>query len=309
MQKLYQEGLPIFVSWRGHFKEPIEAQVILGNKIEDLLKAIDVEYGILRCAEDIDAMENAKELLKPYESNIRLIHDNFVNFPAILSRLDIEKVDGILLDLGLSLHHLEASGRGFSFMKDEPLDMRMNVDSVIKAEDIINDKNENELKQIFKEFGEERRAGRIARKIVKIRKKGKIRSSKHLARIITEAVPGKARYNQKIHPATRVFMALRIAVNNELDRLKSFMEFVPGCLNPGGRLCVLSFHSLEDRIVKKHMKALEKGCTCPPQFPLCACGKKPAVRILTRKVKRPSEEEIQSNSMASSTKLRAMEKL
>ncbi len=277
------------------------AGMILKNILPDgLLIGID---------QDKDAMKNAKEYLKPYESNIHLVHDNFVNLPAILSKLEIKRLDGILLDLGLSFHQLQASGRGFSFMKDEPLDMRMNIDSKIMAKDIINNKSEHELKQIFKKFGEERRAGRIAWKIVKIRAKEKIRSSKHLARIITEAIPGKARYNQKIHPATRVFMALRIAVNNELDRLKSFMKFVPGCLNPGGRLCVLSFHSLEDRIVKKQMKTLEKGCTCPPQFPSCTCGKKPVVRILTKKVKRPSEEEIQNNPMARSTKLRAMEKL
>jgi 16S rRNA (cytosine1402-N4)-methyltransferase len=258
--------------------------------------------------QDKDAIRNAKRLLKSYEANVYLVHDNFINLPEIISQYHITAADGILLDLGLSLHQLESSNRGFSFRKEEPLDMRMNTDNKLKAADIVNSESEENLKKIFKDYGEERWSRRIARKIVQIRKHEKILSSRQLATIVCNAVPQEA-FKQKIHPATRVFMALRIAVNRELENLESFMQSAVGCLNPGGRLCVLSFHSLEDRIVKKQMKAWEKGCTCPPDFPDCVCGQKPLVRILTKKVVRPKEKEIEINPMARSTKLRAMEKL
>ncbi|UCH20145.1 MAG: 16S rRNA (cytosine(1402)-N(4))-methyltransferase RsmH [Deltaproteobacteria bacterium] len=258
--------------------------------------------------QDKDAIRNAKRSLKSYEPNVYLVHDNFINLPEIISQYHIRAADGILLDLGLSLHQLESSNRGFSFRKDEPLDMRMNTDKKLKAADIVNAESEENLKKIFKDYGEERWSRRIARKIVQIRKHEKIFSSRQLASIVCNAVPKEA-FKQKIHPATRVFMALRIAVNRELDNLESFMPSALACLNPGGRLCVLSFHSLEDRIVKKQMKAWEKGCTCPPDFPDCVCGQKPLVRILTKKVVRPKEKEIEINPMARSTKLRAAEKL
>lgn len=257
--------------------------------------------------QDKDAIRNAKKVLKPYWSNIRLFHDNFINLSAILSQLNIAAVDGILLDLGISLHQLESSGRGFSFKKDEPLDMRMNTESSIKAEDLINRAEEKNLVRIFKEYGEERWARRIARRIVESRRDKRIGSSKELAQIVCRAVPKRAA--QRIHPATRVFMALRIAVNKELERLDLFMKNAADFLNPKGRLCVLSFHSLEDRIVKHRIKALEKGCICPPDFPECVCSKKRIVSALTRKVLRPTEEEIAINPMARSAKLRAIEKI
>jgi 16S rRNA (cytosine1402-N4)-methyltransferase len=223
--------------------------------------------------------------------------------------LRIAAVDGILLDLGISLHQLESSGRGFSFNKEEPLDMRMNIEASTKAEDLINSMEEKSLRNIFQEYGEERWAGQIARKIVKQRQRKAIRSSAELAQIICDAVPKKASFNQKIHPATRVFMALRIAVNRELERLDLFMENVADLLNPKGRLCVLSFHSLEDRIVKHRIKALEKTCVCPPDFPKCVCTQKKIARSLTKKVVRPTEDEIAINPMARSAKLRAAEKI
>jgi 16S rRNA (cytosine1402-N4)-methyltransferase len=259
--------------------------------------------------QDTDAIENAKKVLEPYKDNIRLFRDNFINLPTILDQLNLSGVDGILLDLGLSLHQLESSGRGFSFRKDEPLDMRMDVASDQTAGDLINRMDTAALKHIFKKYGEERWAGRIAWRIVEKRKAKEIESTKELADLVCEAVPKSTSSRQKIHPATRVFMALRIAVNKELERLESFMDGVIDLLNTGGRLCVLSFHSLEDRIVKHKMKAFEKGCTCPPDFPRCVCNKKPQVAILTRKVVRPTEEEIDRNPMARSTRLRAMEKL
>jgi len=218
-------------------------------------------------------------------------------------------VDGILLDLGMSQHQIENSGRGFSFNKDEPLDMRMDIRSELTAEKLVNSLSQAELQKLFKEYGEERRAKQIARHIVKIRQDQKIKSSKQLAQIIMGSIPAQAAFKQKIHPATRVFMALRIAVNRELERLETFLEYAVDLLNPGGRLCVLAFHSLEDRKVKQHFKVLEKGCTCPPQFPQCACGKEPRLRILTKKVLRPTDEEIAANPMARSTRLRAAEKI
>jgi 16S rRNA (cytosine1402-N4)-methyltransferase len=259
--------------------------------------------------QDIVAVENARKVLKPFEFNVRLFHDDFVNLPNILKRLEITAVDGILLDLGVSLFQIESSGRGFSFKRDEPLDMRMNQEASTKAEDLINNMEGKNLRKIFQEYGEERWAGQIARKIVKERKRKSIRSSLQLARIVYDAVPGRAKFNQKIHPATRVFMALRIAVNKELEKLDLFMANVANLLSPKGRLCILSFHSLEDRIVKTRIRDLEKTCVCPPDFPKCVCNKKREVCSLTKKPVRPSEEEIIKNPMARSAKLRAMERI
>jgi len=259
--------------------------------------------------QDIDAVRNAKKVLKPFNLIIHLFHDNFIYLPELLQQLKIDAVDGILLDLGISLHQLESSGRGFSFNKDEPLDMRMNLKSRTTAEDLINSMDEKNLKKIFYKFGEERRAGQIAKRIVTQRQRKAIRSSRELAQIVRDAVPKKVSFKQKIHPATRTFMALRIAVNRELEMLDVFMENVADLLNPKGRLCVLSFHSLEDRIVKHRMNALGKGCICPPDLPKCACNKKSLVRILTKKVVRPTQDEVANNPMARSAKLRAVEKL
>ena len=258
--------------------------------------------------QDIDAIKNAKNVLESFNITIRLFHGNFINLPEFLQQLNIKAVDGILLDLGISLHQIESSGRGFSFLRDEPLDMRMNKMSGITAEDLINTLDEKNLKKIFREYGEERWAGQIAKKIAASRKQKAIKSSRQLAQIVCDAVP-KSSFHQKIHPATRVFMAIRIAVNRELEMLDVFMENVADLLNPKARLCVLSFHSLEDRIVKHRLKTLEKGCVCPSDFPECVCNQKPILRLLTKRVVRPSIEEIERNPMARSTKLRAAERI
>ena len=259
--------------------------------------------------QDIDAVKNAKKVLKPFESNSHLFHGNFIYLPEFLRQLKIVAVDGILIDLGISLHQIESSGRGFSFKKDEPLDMRMNQTSDTKAEDLVNTMGVGSLKNIFQQYGEERWAGRIAKKIVKERQLKVIRTSSRLSQIVRDAVPRQASRRQKIHPATRVFMALRIAVNKELERLDLFMKNFADLLNLKGRLCVLSFHSLEDRIVKSRIKVLEKTCVCPPDFPKCVCNKKKTVRALTKKVVRPTEEEVAANHMARSARLRAVEKI
>jgi len=258
--------------------------------------------------QDIAAIDHAKSVLNGTSAEIRLFHGNFIDLAAYLSEMNLAGVDGILMDLGLSLYQLEASGRGFSFQRDEPLDMRMNAESDdLSAEDIVNTAPEEELERIFREYGEERYARRIAKRIVIIRNQTQICSSLQLAHIVSDAVPKKG--VARIHPATRTFMALRIAVNKELERLDAFMAQVSDLLNPGGRLCVISFHSLEDRIVKHGLKALAKNCICPSDFPICVCRHKANMRILTPKARKPSEAEISANSMARSAKLRAAERI
>lgn len=259
--------------------------------------------------QDEAAIANAASVLKPLGDHIHLFRDNFVNLPTILQSLGISAVDGVLLDLGLSLYHLRQSGRGFSFSTDEPLDMRMDTRLPRSAEDLVNELPVGELERIFKTYGEERFSRRIARRIVSRRAHRKFQSSRELADLIVDAVPAGIAARQRIHPATRVFMALRIAVNRELEALSGFLENVLQVMAPGARLCILSFHSLEDRMVKRHMKQWEKGCTCPPKLPLCACGKKPLVRKVTSKPLRPGSEETAVNPMARSTKLRAVEKI
>ena len=241
--------------------------------------------------QDADAIANARNVLAPHADRVRLVHANFGELADVLSQLGLAGVDGILLDLGLSLYHLESSGRGFSFLRDEPLDMRMDTRSNDTAEDLVNRLRVDDLKRIFQEYGEERFSGRIARQVVAARRRQPIRTSAELARIVCQAVPGGRR--GRIHPATRVFMALRIAVNREIERLEEFLSQLPALLNPGGRVCILSFHSLEDRVVKQRLKALEKV----------------TLRILTRKVVRPGAEENAANPMARSAKLRAAERI
>jgi 16S rRNA (cytosine1402-N4)-methyltransferase len=259
--------------------------------------------------QDIDAVENAKNVLSSFDVTVHLFHGNFISLPEFLRELKIDAVDGILLDLGISLHQIDSSGRGFSFQKDEPLDMRMNTSLTTTAEDLINRMDEKALKRIFFKYGEERQAGQIAKKIVRSRNQEAIRSSSQLAQIVCDAVGKSASFHRKIHPATRVFMALRIAVNRELEMLDGFMENVSDLLNPKARLCILSFHSLEDRIVKHRLKTYEKGCVCPSDFPECVCHGKSTFRLLTKKVVRPSKDEVERNPMARSAKLRAAEKI
>jgi len=258
--------------------------------------------------QDLDAIENAKTVLQRFTTATHLFHGNYSQFPEFLAQLNIQAVDGMLLDLGVSFHQLESSGRGFSFKREEPLDMRMDTRSDTRAEVLVNSLDEKKLAHLFKTYGEERWAKQIARRIGIARQKAAVRSSLQLANIVSEAVP-RSKWKPGRHPATRVFMALRIAVNHELDRLAQFMETFAEYLKPGGRICILTFHSLEDRIVKHGFKALEKACTCPPDFPVCICQNERQVRILLKKGLRPTPEEISVNPMARSTTLRVAEKL
>jgi 16S rRNA (cytosine1402-N4)-methyltransferase len=258
--------------------------------------------------QDLDAIRHAQDVLAPFFPRVSLHHDTFSHLDRIIGNLGLTGVDGILLDLGLSLHQLEGSGRGFSFKREEPLDMRMNTEATITAADIVNRWDVDDLMRIFREYGEEHRARSIAKAIVKARARKPLESSKALADLIYRSMPPAAARKQKIHPATRVFQALRITVNRELDRLQRTLPMAVACLNPGGRLCVLSFHSLEDRIVKQTFRELARTCTCPPRAPVCTCEGEARVTLLTRKVVRPTAEEIAANPMARSTRLRAVEK-
>lgn len=259
--------------------------------------------------QDMDSLKNAAEVLADQMSNIRLFHGNFAGLADYLAECGIDRVDAILADIGISFHHIQGSGRGFSFTRNEPLDMRMDTRNDLTAFDIVNGFEEKELARIFREYGEEKFASKIAGIIARKRQISKINTSLELADIISGCIPKKFADKSRIHPATRVFMAIRIAVNRELEALERFMETAPDHLKPGGRLCVLSFHSLEDRIVKHRIRSLEKPCTCPPDLPMCVCGRHPVIKSLTRKAVTPSEDEIIKNPMSRSTKLRAAVKL
>ena len=254
------------------------------------------------------ALEAAAERLKPYEDRVTLVHANFCDMDEALGKLGIDKVDGILLDLGVSSPQLDDGQRGFSYMTDAPLDMRMNGEDVRDARQIVNTWSYEELKRILYDYGEERFAPRIAAAICRRREQAPIETTLELVDVIKSAMPASA-LREKQHPAKRSFQAIRIAVNDELGAVETVMKKAVPLLNPSGRLAVITFHSLEDRIVKNAMAEAAKGCTCPPSFPVCVCGKKPQVRIVTRKPIVSGEEELERNPRARSAKLRICEKL
>ena len=254
------------------------------------------------------ALKAAGERLAPFGDRVRLVHGNFCELDKALDDLGITGVDGILLDLGVSSPQLDDGQRGFSYMVDAPLDMRMNGQDSLDAKQIVNHWSYEELKQILYDYGEERFAPRIAAAICKRREERKIETTLELVDIIRGAMPASA-LREKQHPAKRSFQAIRIAVNDELGSVERVMQKAIPCLNPGGRLAVVTFHSLEDRIVKQAMAEAAKGCTCPPEFPVCVCGKKPRVKLITRKPIVSGEEELERNPRARSAKLRICEKL
>ena len=254
------------------------------------------------------ALEAAAELLRPFEDRVTLVHANFCDMDQALQELGIDKVDGILLDLGVSSPQLDDGQRGFSYMTDAPLDMRMNGEDTRDARQIVNTWSYEELKRILYDYGAERCAPRIAAAICRRREQAPIETTLELVDVIKSAMPTSA-LREKQHPAKRSFQAIRIAVNDELGAVETVMKKAVPLLNPGGRLAVITFHSLEDRIVKNAMAEAAKGCTCPPSFPVCVCGKKPQVRIVTRKPIVSGEEELERNPRARSAKLRICEKL
>ena len=257
---------------------------------------------------DPKALAAAGERLAPWAERVKLVHGNFRELETILDSLGIPAVDGVLLDLGVSSPQLDEASRGFSYMADAPLDMRMNPEDALTAWEVVNTWPREELRRILFAYGEERYAPLIAAAIERRREQAPIESTLELAELIRSAMPQKA-LREKQHPAKRSFQAIRIAVNDELGAVDSVMGQAIRRLKPGGRLAVITFHSLEDRIVKNAMAEAAKGCTCPPEFPVCVCGKKPTVRLIARKPITAGEEELEANPRARSAKLRVCEKL
>ena len=254
------------------------------------------------------ALKAAGARLEPWADRVTLVHSNFCEIKQVLDDLDIEGVDGILLDLGVSSPQLDDGARGFSYMADAPLDMRMNNEDPLTAHDVVNTWPYEELKRILYDYGEERYAPQIASAICRKREVKPIETTLELVDVIRSAMPPAA-LREKQHPAKRSFQAIRIAVNDELGSVEKVMRDAIPKLNKGGRLAVITFHSLEDRIVKNAMVAASKGCTCPPSFPVCVCGKKPQVKLITRKPIVSGDEELEVNPRARSAKLRICEKL
>lgn len=257
--------------------------------------------------QDEDAIATASERLKDFSDRITIIRSNFCNMADELDMRGIHRVDGILLDLGVSSHQLDEADRGFSYRFDAPLDMRMDRSKERTAADVVNTYEEEKLFHVIKEYGEERFAGRIARSICKRRDEKQIKTTGELAEIVKMSIPAKARMNGG-HPAKRTFQAIRIEVNAELEVLENSIDSMIEHLNDGGRLSIITFHSLEDRIVKNAFRRNENPCTCPPDFPVCICGKKPKGIVITRKPIIPGEEEIRVNLRSHSAKLRVFER-
>ena len=257
---------------------------------------------------DTIALEAAGHRLAPWSDRVTLVHSNFREISTILDELSITGVDGMLFDLGVSSPQLDDESRGFSYMADAPLDMRMNREDTLSAYDIVNSCSKEELQRIFYEYGEERYAPRIATAIERKRQDHPIETTLQLVDVIRSALPAQA-LREKQHPAKRTFQAIRIAVNDELGSVRDMLDAAIPRLNPGGRLAVITFHSLEDRIVKVAMNNAAKGCTCPPEFPVCICGNRPKVKIITRKPIVSGQSELDENPRARSAKLRICEKL
>ena len=257
--------------------------------------------------QDADAIAAAGERLKPFGDRVTIVRDNYVNMKQVLADLGIEAVDGICLDLGVSSYQLDTAERGFSYMEDAPLDMRMDRREDRTAADLVNECTEQELFRIIRDYGEDRFAKNIAKHIVKARERRPIRTTGELADIIRGAIPMKIQVTGG-HPAMRTFQALRIALNRELQVLEDSIDEMIGPLNPGGRLCIITFHSLEDRIVKNGFRRNESPCTCPPGFPVCVCGKKSRGTVITKKPILPTKEEEKENPRSRSAKLRIFER-
>ena len=254
---------------------------------------------------DEDAVEESLANLAAYSQRVRVARAEFASIPAVLERFGIQKVRGVLFDLGVSSPQLDRAERGFSFRNEGPLDMRMDPSAPVSADTVVNEYSEAELARVIRTFGEERFAGRVARSIVGARP---VKTTTELAEIVKQAIPAATRRTGG-HPARRTFQAIRIEVNQELAQLSHGLAAAIDVLEPGGRVVVLTYHSLEDRLVKRHFAAEVGGCTCPPDFPVCTCGAEARIRILTRKPVRPGPDEIEANPRASAAKLRAAERV
>ena len=281
----------------------------MGGGGHSLAIAQRLTTGRLICIDKDDyAHERARETLAPVAQRVSFVKDDFCNLAAILDRLGQPAIDGLLLDLGVSSFQLDDAARGFSYTKEAPLDMRMDRSGPVTAGDIVNGWDERELADLFFRYGEERHARRIAAAIVRHRQERPIETTTQLAELVAQAMPGAARREAQ-HPARRTFQALRIEVNNELGILDKTLRDAAERLSPGGRIAVITFHSLEDRMVKQKFAGYCQGCTCPPEFPVCVCGKKPRAKLINRKPIEADAEELAQNSRSKSAKLRILEKL
>lgn len=279
-----------------------------GGHAEAVLKQLPQGGRLIGIDRDADAIAEASKRLLPYGEAFRAVRGNFFDMRGLLAALEIDRVDGILLDLGVSSHQLDAADRGFSYHMEAPLDMRMDESATLSAHTVVNTYSFEELARILREYGEERYAGRIASAIIKRREQSPIESTTQLAEVVRLATPPAKRWEGQ-HPARRSFQAIRIEVNGELAGLEQALRDAHGLLAQGGRLAVITFHSLEDRIVKQLFREWEHPCACPPKAPVCTCGKVPSARILNRKPLVAAEQEQQENSRARSAKLRAIEKI
>lgn len=258
---------------------------------------------------DDEAIEACTERVRDYSDKVTVVKSNFRNIGPALDMLGIEKIDGVMWDLGVSSHQLDDGDRGFSYSKEAPLDMRMDREETKSAYDVVNFYSEEELKRIIRDYGEERFASRIASFICEARNLKPIETTTELSEIITRAIPAAQRTKEAQNPARRTFQAIRIEVNGELDAIAPSIREATERLNPGGRLAVITFHSLEDRITKETFRELSTGCTCPPEFPVCVCGGKPKIELLSRKPVLPGDEEMDINPRSRSAKLRAARKI
>lgn len=274
----------------------------------EIVKRLSGQGRLIGIDQDADAIAAASERLSDYGDRVTIIRSNYSHMRQALAGIGIEKVDGILLDLGVSSFQLDTPERGFTYREaDAPLDMRMDQRQKLTAEDIINEYSEKELFRIIRDYGEDRFAKNIARHIVEARKKKRIQTSGELTEIIRGAIPMKIQVTGG-HPAKRTYQAIRIELNHELDVLRDTLDDMIDLLNPKGRLCIITFHSLEDRIVKVNFKKNEDPCTCPKDFPVCVCGKVPKGKVITRKPVLPTDEEMEENTRSKSAKLRVFEK-
>lgn len=279
-----------------------------GGHSFEIAKRLNDNGRLIGIDQDEAAILAAGERLKDFGDKVTIVRSNYRNALSVLHDLGIEKIDGMMLDLGVSSYQLDTQERGFSYRYDAPLDMRMDLRQTLTAKDIVNGYSETELFHIIRDYGEDRFAKNIAKHIVMARAKKPIETTGELNEIIRAAIPAKMRAEGG-HPSKRTYQAIRIECNKELEVLKESLEEMIGILNPGGRLCIITFHSLEDRIVKTAFKKAENPCTCPPSFPVCVCGKKSQGKVITGKPVLPCEEEMESNPRSKSAKLRIFEKI
>ena len=312
----YSEHIPVMIDEVMHWLEPkpggyyMDATLGLGGHAARLMELTGGQAHLLGLDRDMQALQKAGERLARYGENVHLAHTSFQNFSGALRELGWDLLDGVVADLGVSSLQLDSPERGFSFLHDGPLDMRMDPGSGGEpASNIVNGASFERLRQLLWDYGEEPMAGRIARAIVEIREKAPIETTLELARIVAAAYPAKRRALARNHPATKTFQALRLEVNQELKEVENFLARIVDYLRPGARICVISFHSLEDRIVKRAFRTENTGCLCPREYPVCTCGHEKRLRLPFRKPLLPGQEEMRVNSRSRSAKLRVAERI